>query len=172
LKLILAALLTCGLAYAQGESVCRLQAKYGDITAHGTAIAIHKHTLLTCYHNVNQGTFQIEHDGKWLDAEIIKYSILQDLAVISVKASLKPIKFSELPALVIAGSASGKAIVSKPVSGLYGAVIKADVQMGESGGALLDGKGRLVGMIVGVEDHENSGRGRIVGVDAIREFVK
>jgi S1-C subfamily serine protease len=153
-----------------------LQAKYTEgseqITNHGTAVAVDKHLLLTAYHNVTQGAFTIEQDGKWVDATLVRFDTNTDLALMRIKERVEPITLSESPALFISASAKSKPVADKRVSGIMEALIKADVQVGESGGAVLDARGRLVGIIVAVDGYEDSGRGRIVCLETIRAFLK
>jgi S1-C subfamily serine protease len=151
--------------------------------------------VLTNNHVVEDAEFVrvILLDGRIYQAEVVGTDPLTDIAVIKVAApNLKPIELAEIadvrigdPAIAIGnplGLRGGPSVTSGIVSAfnrkltvtateeLYGLIqTDAPITRGSSGGALLDGKGRLIGITtaIGVSDVGAEGLGFAVPVNIV-----
>lgn len=142
-------------------------------TAWGTCFAISDTEILTAYHTIDIGKIEIETDGKFVEATLLRHDEKLDIAILRVKSHSLPILKLKCDIATAHVSLKGEKVSSQ--SGIFSEFeIKMRVSVGASGApVVLDGK--VAGMIVkGTDIIDLTGEcnaAKCVGYGVINEFL-
>lgn len=156
-------------------------------TGNGWGVAVARDLVLTTAHvlkdDAGYRAAEIEVGGEWLKAELVKRDEKHDLALLRIKANLKPAEIFKAGKLTLVGSPRAEVALNRKASP-YEIRIKVEFghdASGMSGSPVFDEKSRLVGLFVSQEAYVDEsamqvkpkgGGGTMVAADVIAEFLK
>jgi len=185
MRCVAVSLLLMCLVAEPSESVFRLQAistsPAETITTSGTAFCVDlsaeglvgKRWLLTSAHTLKgRETFRVKTKGGWIRAVPVYIDEQTDVAVLKVYRDLKPLKLVKRRSLVVLGNGENKGVKRK-VTYCHTLRLSSPVALGSSGGPLLDGKGRVEGIVLrNTRDKGSTYRAEALHADALRGVAK
>jgi len=181
-------MLLLALVLTVNPSVARIDVPDGNMISSGSGTLVAKDVVITNWHvvvdNSDDEITVTFYDGHKYDAKIIKTDKVWDLAALRLSKPVanKVIKLGEIPEigdkLTIAGYGKGKyqestgKLIQFVAPGKDGPTdileLEASVRQGDSGGPILDSKGRLVGVLFGGKDGLTNGS----HIGRVKEFLE